>query len=73
MKATTKIQLGHVFITTAATLTKGFILKAGTRFTVIGRKGAGYLIRLNNKVKRELVVGRKWFATSSCVRQNRYA
>ena len=55
------MNIGHQFVTTHPTLAKGFLLTGGTKFTVVGRRGTGYVIRLHNTIRRELVVGSKFF------------
>jgi len=53
--------IGNTFVTSQPVIAKGFLLAHGTRFTVVGRRGRGYVIRLHNKIRRELVVGSKFF------------
>jgi hypothetical protein len=55
------MNIGHQFVTSCPTFVKGLLLAGDTRFTVVGRRGRGYVIRLHNKIRRELVVGDKFF------------
>ena len=53
--------IGQRYQTNQPTIAKGFLLSDGTKFTVVGRCGAGYVIQLHNKIRRELVVGPSFF------------
>jgi hypothetical protein len=62
--------IGHQFVTTNPTIAEGFLLSDGTKFTVVGRRGRGYVIRLHNKIRRELVVGSKFFTIAKVQRHD---
>jgi hypothetical protein len=64
------MNIRHQFVTSRPVIAKGFLLANGTRFTVVGRRGRGYVIRLHNKIRRELVVGSKFLTIAKAQRHD---